>query len=969
MSSVDARVLSLFRAYVDLEPRRRSRFLEDARRDDPQAHALLAAMIAADAGEHALDLSLPWLSDRLRTGNEDAADADEDDESDGENRIGTRLGPWRLVRKIGQGGMGIVYEAMRDDRQYEQRVALKCARAELSSPRLSEALLAERRHLARLQHPNIVPLLDGGVDAQDHPWFALQYVEGEAIDLWCDRRRKSLRDRVALLGQVCDALAYAHAQGVVHQDLKPSNLLVTDDGRVQLLDFGLSAPLNLGADTPAPPVALTPGYTAPEIVFRGAAPCIASDLYSLGVVLAQLLTGDGPSRSLLAQASQWLATTSSEAGAERLVRSAATATSEAIANRGLSDRRSLAKQISGDLAAIVERCLRADPTQRYRSAGELGEDLQRWLQHRPVRARDGGRLYRTGRFLRRHRLAMGLAGVTALTAAIGGGATWWQAYRVERETQATLAVSRLFEETLGSATLSGLSDTPFSSSALLRDVETKVRGLDLSAQPRTLAGALTSLARSRAVIGDYASATRLADEAARLLDRDGAPSLETRATLASLLNLQARHRQARSVAEQTLDQVPHDQLHRPLRVRLLTEIARSDWELLHHRDAQDALDAALALTRNQPERGPYAELLTLRGYWNARLLNLPQAEADFRRAIAVAADTQPALANQAREKLIQLLTLQERFAEAQGLALQLLEQRRRSLGDRHPDTGRAWVALADSQCGGGRPADCRASIERGKDILRARYGESHPEYAEALRVSTQLYFLDEHSYAERLSEMRRSASILQESYGPAHEAALRARADLGVMLLHRKPASVPDEEQRRLRDEGLALLDSVLSTSDRQKVPIFTPKLYYAIAIARRNRGDDRDTARRLLVETQTDAERYFGDSRGLHLRISYYLALLAYIQGDLATADAQMADIAAQAETAPPHLRLRLVLCNILNVRANIALHRGDRDSARNHLIRLRDTAMRWLGPEHPWVKQAQRDLDLLARTGRFPT
>ncbi|MBX9401989.1 serine/threonine protein kinase [Lysobacter sp. BMK333-48F3] len=964
MSSVDARVLSLFRTYVDLEPRRRPHFLDDARRDDPQAHALLAAMIAADADGHPLDRSLPSLTGALPAGNDDDAPGE------GEDRIGTRLGPWRLVRKIGQGGMGIVYEALRDDRQYEQRVALKCVRAELSSPRLSEALQAERRHLARLQHPNITPLLDGGVDPQGHPWFALQYVEGEPIDRWCDRRGKTLRDRVALLGQVCDALAYAHAQGVLHQDLKPSNLLVTEEGRVQLLDFGLAAPLSLSTETQAAPLALTPGYTAPEIVFRGAAPCIASDLYSLGAVIAQLLTGVAPSRSLLAQASQWLAAPSPGASAERLVHAAATAAPQTVANRNLPGNRALVRQVSGDLAAIVERCLHADPAQRYRSADELGDDLQRWLQQRPVRARDAGRLYRAGRFLRRHRLALGLAGVAALTAAIGSGATWWQAYRVEREAQATLAVSRLFEETLGSATLSGLSDTPFSSNALLRDVETKVRALDLSAQPRTFAGALASLARSHAVIGDYANATRLADEAARQLDRDGAPSLETRATLASLLNLQARHRQARSVAERALDQVPHDPASRPLRVRLLTEIARSDWELLQHRDAQAALDAALALAQepsgNAP--APYAELLILRGHWNARLLNLPQAEADFRRAIAVAA-AQPPLANQAREKLVKLLTLQERFAEAQNLAQRLLAERRRTLGDRHPDTGRAWVALADSQCAGERPEDCRSSIERGKDILRARYGESHPEYAEALRVSTQLYFLAEHSYAERLAEMRRVVAILSAAYGPRHEAALRAQADLGVMLLHRKPTTLPSEERQRLLAEGMALLATVIDEANRQKIPIFTPKLYYARELANRNIGGDRTAARQLMGEVAADSERYFSASHSLRFRILYSLAQLSYYEGDLAAADAQLAAITPQVEAALPQLRARLVLCNILNTRANIALRNGDREGARLFLHRLRDTALRWLGPGHPWVKQAQDGLDSLARTGRFTT
>ena len=191
-----------------------------------------------------------------------------------------------LDRVLAQGGMGTVYEASRADGQYEKRVALKCIRTEVSSPSLVDAFMRERNHLAQLEHPHIAPLLDGGIEADGHPWFAMQLVQGTSMDAWADQQSLSLTERVRLLLQACDALHYAHSQGVLHQDIKPANLLVNADGQVQLLDFGLTA--SLAADTLAPRIAISQGYAPPEAT-RGDRPTVASDLWSLGMVMYRLL--------------------------------------------------------------------------------------------------------------------------------------------------------------------------------------------------------------------------------------------------------------------------------------------------------------------------------------------------------------------------------------------------------------------------------------------------------------------------------------------------------------------------------------------------------------------------------------------------------------------------------------------------------------------------------------------------------
>lgn len=206
MTPARLRALSLFDDYVALGAAQRVLAMEELEAEDPEAHRMLAAMLEVDATAHPLDQFPQELYGHV------AQDAGIEQDP----RIGARLGPWRVTRVISVGGMGTVYGAMRDDGQYQQQVALKCIRQELTNPRLIDAFRNERSTLAQLDHPGIAPLLDGGIDPHGHPWFAMRLVEGEPIHLWCDKRRASLRTRVELLARACDALAYAHGRMVLH---------------------------------------------------------------------------------------------------------------------------------------------------------------------------------------------------------------------------------------------------------------------------------------------------------------------------------------------------------------------------------------------------------------------------------------------------------------------------------------------------------------------------------------------------------------------------------------------------------------------------------------------------------------------------------------------------------------------------------------------------------------------------------
>jgi non-specific serine/threonine protein kinase/serine/threonine-protein kinase len=324
------------------------------------------------------------------------------------------VGPYRVLGEIGRGGMGAVYRAVRADDQYEKQVALKIVGQH--DPDLVRRFLAERQILANLDHPGIARLIDGGATEDGLPWLAMEFVEGRPITEYVRTRRLPLRERLALFREVCAAVHYAHQNLVVHRDLKPSNILVTPAGAPRLLDFGiaklLSAEEGAARTTLTMARAMTPEYASPEQV-RGQPITTASDVYSLGVLLCEVLTGRLPYEL---------------SGREPLEVAAAVTGSppRAPSTLALGEAGGVApRELQGDLDTIVLMALRKEPERRYRSADQLSEDLRRYLERRPVIARPDTLRYRTGKFVRRNRalvataLVLGLSLVGALAVAVG----------------------------------------------------------------------------------------------------------------------------------------------------------------------------------------------------------------------------------------------------------------------------------------------------------------------------------------------------------------------------------------------------------------------------------------------------------------------------------------------------------------------------------------------------------------------
>ncbi|MGH8241852.1 MAG: protein kinase domain-containing protein [Steroidobacteraceae bacterium] len=350
--------------------------------------------------------------------------------------IGRRIGPYEIASLIGHGGMGGVYRARRVDAEYEKEVAIKLVPGGFHASYVLQRLRAERQILANLEHPNIARLIDGGATEEGSPYLVMELVEGEPLDQFAAKRGLSVRERLQVFRDVCAAVSYAHQRLVVHRDLKPGNILVTADGTVKLLDFGIAKLLQPpSSDTAAPATvtvmqALTPGYSSPEQLL-GKPITTASDIYSLAVVLYVLLTGRSPYRGALDTAEDAI-----HAVCETEPVRPSTAVREASPAG--------AKTIDRDLDAIILCALRKEPDRRYASAEKLSEDIRRHLEGLPVSARGDQLSYRAGKFLHRNKLRVIEVGlVAAALLALALFAPYLSQRSNERHVRATAEISSI----------------------------------------------------------------------------------------------------------------------------------------------------------------------------------------------------------------------------------------------------------------------------------------------------------------------------------------------------------------------------------------------------------------------------------------------------------------------------------------------------------------------------------------------
>lgn len=406
-------VKEIFTSAAALPINERHAFLESACADDPGLRSEVESLLSAYTDDSFIER--PAVQ---RSGLEFAAT----------NWIGRRLGPYRIVGEVDRGGMSEVYRAIRDDNQYQKDVAIKLLRHGFDTESLLVRSRVERQILAQLSHPNIAHLLDGGTTEEGKPYLVMEYIQGQPMDVYCERQKLGIHARLELFRTLCGAVHYVHQHLMVHGDLKCNNVLVTDRGVVQLLDFGIARLLN---PTPALAhadarvtgfVALTPDYASPEQIC-GEPITTASDVYSLGILLYRLLAGRLPFQ-VRGMASYDLATQ---------VREQPPCAPSATAATGAESYKRFARHIEGDLDSIILKALRKAPQERYSSVEQLSEDVQRYLLGFPVRAYSDEFSYRVRKFVRRHQVATAAMSLFIISLFAGIAATSWQSHIAQRE--------------------------------------------------------------------------------------------------------------------------------------------------------------------------------------------------------------------------------------------------------------------------------------------------------------------------------------------------------------------------------------------------------------------------------------------------------------------------------------------------------------------------------------------------------
>lgn len=839
---------------LDLGPQARTEALAQLRADDPPLADELAALLALDAGAGAFlqDSPVAALAGL---------------------RAGARVGPWALDRLLGEGGMGQVWLARRADGLYERRVALKLLRPGLADPGLHLRFSRERQILARLEHPHIAHLLDAGIDGDLQPYLALDYVDGAPITEWCQQRALLVPRRIRLFLQVCAAVSHAHASLVVHLDLKPSNILVTADGHVRLLDFGIAKLLDPQEHAPEQTRnaarAFTLHYAAPEQV-RGEAVTTMTDVYALGVVLHELLSGRKPYRPTRDTAASW---EQAILDADPLRPSLALQRDGAGLEPG--QRRRMVRAIAGDLDNIVLRALAKRPEDRYPSVEALAQDLRRWLDVKPVLARPQPVGYRLRKYIARHR--WGLAATTAVVGLLAGalGAVNWQAGQAIEESARAQAmqdfVIGLFEHAGASSGGASMDVRD------LLDAGVQRGDAELARQPLARAELYGVIARLRLGLGDYAQALDLLQRQDALLDTlPRAPAslrLQSAGDHARALRMLGRQPAciARADALRPLARQRETALPRQA-AELYTQLGRCHRDQGAYAEARTLFDAALALRRRG--RGDDAGIV--------------ESLADLASLHSAAGDTGSALTT----------------VDA---ALALLDDR---LGARHPlavDLRRTRCALLRTE---GRAADAERSCAAGLALALDLHGADHPATLDARRQLAALH-VDQGRFAEADAEFRDALQRTVARLGPMHADVARIRNSLGIVAWERGDAATALAELARSVDiwrasspagllaDGLFNHALVLHAFGDDAAAL--PRIREALSLRRTRFGPAHgavgdalrllgeieaasgrtDIARQHLDEAMAITRAYYGDTHPATRRAALALARVEAGQGD----------------------------------------------------------------------------------------
>jgi serine/threonine-protein kinase len=801
-----SRLEALLDQALELPIDQRSTMLDRLGKDEPALRERVEQLLAADAaaGDFLDDDAGAWLQSTPIAPDRGAEPGGLD--------AGDRVGPYRVIRELGRGGMGIVYRAERADGEFVQTVAVKLVQRGPNRHDTTARFRRERQILAQLDHPSIARLLDGGLHTDGRPYFAMELVEGEPITKHCDRQRLSVDARVRLFCRVCEAVQYAHGRLIVHRDLKPANIFVTTTGDLKLLDFGIAKLLTDDNAAEATELTepglrpLTPAYAAPEQL-RGEPVSTATDVYTLGVILFELLTGRRPPASARSGFDRGSLDAEPPRPSEVVLpKDADDARSiDEIARARSVPPRALAARLAGDLDAIALKALRREPERRYVGAGALADDLERYLRGHPVAARPDGRRYRAGKFVGRHRVGIAVAASLVISLVAGMAATTWQARARTREAQKAEAVKAFLISIFQGADPVHAAGREVTLRQVVDEGAERVQR-SLASQPAVQGELLTVLAGIYGQLGITERATSLTDQALAIHERlYGAESAPAATNLRQKANLALERGDVNAgdrLAREALDK------HRRVYGSLHQEVAE-DLETLADAARQGGrLPEALASVEEslRIRKAIFGNEHTLVAASLNDLAVLRTAQGRYEESAALyneAIDLRRRLLG--REHPLVALTVHNfavlqlyrgELGEAEGLSQEALERFRRFYGEDHQLTMSSRTTLANIDRALGRYDAAEAGIRTVLDSWARTQGKDNPNAIGALTNLGQIY-RDRGDAARAAETLRDADERWHRRMGAAHPTGAGIRRNLAGALAD---AGHYDEAGRLLRE-------------------------------------------------------------------------------------------------------------------------------------------------------------------------
>lgn len=773
-------VAELFDRLAELGPEERRAALREQSRDDAELAGEVEALLAAE-GASADFLERPALPGLGPSG------------TAGEMESPARIGRYRVLQPLGEGGTSRVYLARRDDDVYLQQVAVKVLRRTRLDRELLRRFEVERQVLAGLEHPNIARILDGGQTELGLPYLVMEYVQGTPIDEHCDRLRLPIEDRLELLIQVCRAVGFAHRNLIVHRDIKPANVLVTDRGVPKLLDFGIAKLLSPDEfPIPVEPTMtglrpMTPYYASPEQV-EGRRVSTATDVYSLGALAYRLLSGRIPYRvetggrrevedAVLSQVPERLAAAAAKAPRRDAARTAKEPDLAEIAYRRRRSPDQLVRRLDSELDAIVRTCLAKAPGDRYPSTGALIDDLQRHLAGLPVTAHGNDWTYLLRKFVSRNRKAVVAASLFVTVVAASAIGLALQASRIVQQKVEVESERDRAEETVAF-----------------------LKGLFAVSDPENS-------------LGETVTARELLNRGARRLRAGGELRPGTRAALLETVGqvyqkLALYEESERALRESLQIRRTADHGTPAEHASSLASLGSLLIDLGEYEEAERSLSRALELrraafgVRSSEVAGTLRDLAQL----HSELSDLPRAERLLDEALDILrVEARPALLAEALVTAGSVRRDSGQLEEAESLFREALDLRLRQHGEMHPKVAESLNELAVVTGMSGRPLEAAALFRRVLQIDLEIYDPWHPELAVSYHNIGRTYE-DAGSYEQAATHYRQALEILERAYGGAHPDVGYLRTTLGFLALRRdEPTAAEREFRESLRIRRAAL--------------------------------------------------------------------------------------------------------------------------------------------------------------------